>query len=85
MFTIRLDPDRLSTEELANLAIALHERCADCIECNVPHPCAHQNEVHEFLDAVACAVDQTLRDRERWLNAQALGVDDSTGEWLGGA
>lgn len=85
MLTIHLDPEQLSTEELANLSCALHARCADCIEQNVAASCMHQEQVHKFLSELAGAVDYTLRERQRTTNAQALGVDTGTGEWLPGA
>jgi hypothetical protein len=85
MLTIRFDPDRLSTEELANLACVLHNRCTECIEHDVLAPCQHYSEVHSFLATLACAIDDTLRTRARTATAEALAIDDSTGEWLAGS
>lgn len=85
MLTIHLDTDNLSTEELANLSYVLHERCAECLEHHVPSACAHPEQVREFLDTLACLVDESLCVREREANAEALGVDDANGEWLSGA
>jgi hypothetical protein len=85
MLTIRLEPDRLSTEELTNLAAVLHKRCAACVEADVPESCTHEQEVNVVLETIACAIDETLRTRVRMAHAEALGVDDTTGEWLAGS
>lgn len=85
MVTIHLDPSRLSTEELANVTRALRGRCVDCVERGVPEDCRHTEEVAQFLDELATAIEHAWLPRERREHARALGVDTVTGEWLPGA
>lgn len=85
MVTIRLDPSRLSLEELQNVTRMLRERCADCIEGGVHAGETHRGEVTRFLHALADAIDQTRVPLEHREQERALGVDSRTGEWLAGA
>jgi hypothetical protein len=83
MVTIHLDPSRLSLEELDNVYRALRDRCADCIERNVPEQCQHPEEVNTFLDALASAIEYARRPLEQREQAIALGVDVDSGDWPG--
>jgi hypothetical protein len=55
------------------------------VEADVPESCTHEQEVNVVLETIACAIDETLRTRVRMAHAEALGVDDTTGEWLAGS
>ncbi|MEX0893282.1 MAG: hypothetical protein WEB88_14035 [Gemmatimonadota bacterium] len=85
MLTIRLDPGRLSTAELTNLGRALRQRCAACIEADVPGPCRHEADVRWVLDLVADAVEREAHQRQRRRAAESLAVDPASGEWGAGA
>lgn len=85
MFRMRMETERLSLEELANISRALRSGCFACIEKRVPEPCRHPDEVRRFLEAVADAVDRDREERLRRERMRALAVDPETGEWGAGA
>jgi hypothetical protein len=85
MVHLHLDPSRLSLDELANATDALRDRCAECIEHNVPEECQHRPEVKQFLNALADALDHARLSMEQREHGRALAVDTDTGEWLAGA
>lgn len=85
MLRIRMETERLSVEELANIATALRTGCAACIERGVAEQCRHPEVIDGFLHAVADAIDHDRLERERRDRALALGVDPLSGEWGAGA
>jgi hypothetical protein len=85
MLTIRMDPARLSLEELENISRALRGPCLDCIGHGVPDCCSHRDEVRALLLAMADAIDFERERRDRRDRELALGVDRDSGEWLAGA
>ena len=85
MLKVKMDTDRLSVEELANIAKALRTGCAACIEKGVAEPVRHPDEIDRFLDAMADAIDSERKRREKKDRDLALGVDPGTGEFGAGA
>jgi hypothetical protein len=85
MLRVRMETERLSVEELANIATALRTGCAECIERGVAEQCRHPEEVERFVHALADAIDHDRLERERRDRALALGVDPLSGEWGAGA
>lgn len=85
MLKVRMETERLSIDELANISKALRTGCADCIERNVLEQCRHPEELEAFLNALADAIDHDRLERERRDRALALGIDDTSGEWGAGA
>lgn len=85
MLKVRMETERLSVDELANISTALRTRCADCIEQGIAEQCRHPEIIDHFLNALADAIDHDRLERERRDRALALGVDPATGEWRAGA
>lgn len=85
MIKVRMETERLSVEELANISSALRTGCADCIEKGVAESCRHPEEVQRFLHGLADAIDHDRLERERRDRSLALGVDPLSGEWDAGA
>lgn len=85
MLKVRMETERLSIDELKNIATALRSGCADCIGKGVAESCRHPEEIDRFLGALADAIDHNRLERERKDRALALGVDDVSGEWEAGA
>jgi hypothetical protein len=85
MLKVRMETERLSIDELRNIATALRSGCAECIEKGVAESCRHPEEIERFLHALADAIDHDRLERERKDRAMALGVDDISGEWEAGA
>ena len=85
MLKVRMDTDRLSLDELANISHALRTGCASCIGQGVAEQCRHPEELDRFLTALADAIDHERLERERNDRAEALGVDPVSGEWGAGA
>lgn len=84
MLKVRMETERLSIEELANISKALRTGCAECIEKGVAGSCRHPEVIDKFLNALADAVDHDRMERQRKDRELALGVDPS-GEWVAGA
>lgn len=85
MLKIRMETERLSIDELANISTALRTGCAECIEKGVAEACRHPEVIEQFLNALADAIDHDRLERERRDRSLALGVDPVTGEWQAGA
>ncbi len=85
MLTVRMDPGRLSLEELENISAALRGPCLGCVEASVPASCRHPDEVLRLLHAMADAIDFERDRREKRDRELALGVDPDSGEWVAGA
>ena len=85
MLKVRMETERLSVEELANISRVLRSGCARCIAEGVAEANQHTEEVTKFLHALADAIDHDRKERERKDRALALGVDPATGEWEAGA
>ncbi|MFP4624308.1 MAG: hypothetical protein ACOC3J_01615 [Gemmatimonadota bacterium] len=85
MLKVRMETERLSVEELANISHALRTGCAECIEKGVAEACRHPEEIERFLNALADAIDHDRLERERRDRSLALGVDPVSGEWDAGA
>jgi hypothetical protein len=85
MLKVRMETERLSVEELANIAKVLRSGCSKCIMEGVAEANRHAEEVDRFLHALADAIDHDRIERERKDQALALGVDPATGEWDAGA
>ena len=85
MLKVRMETERLSIEELANISKALRTGCAECIEKGVAEACRHPEIIDQFLNALADAIDHDRLERERKDRSLALGVDPATGEWEAGA
>lgn len=85
MLKVRMETERLSIDELANISEALRTGCAECIEKGVAESCRHPEVIDQFLHALADAIDHDRLERERRDRNLALGVDPATGEWEAGA
>lgn len=85
MLKIRMETEKLSVEELANISTALRSSCAECIERGVAESCRHPEVINRFLNILADAIDHDRLERERKDRELALGVDPTTGEWHAGA
>lgn len=85
MLKIRMETERLSLDELANISTALRTACAECIETGVAEACRHPEVIDQFLHALADAIDHDRLERERRDRNRALGVDPISGEWQAGA
>jgi hypothetical protein len=85
MLKVRMETERLSVEELANIAAMLRTGCAECIGKGVAEQCRHPEEIDRFLNALADAIDHDRLERERRDRALALGMDPASGEWDAGA
>lgn len=85
MLKVRMETERLSVQELANISRVLRHGCAQCIGEGLAEANQHPEEVRRFLNALADAIDHDRLERERKNRAAALGVDPATGEWDAGA
>ena len=85
MLRVRMETERLSLDELENIAHVLRSGCADCIERGVAEQCRHPEVVQRFVHALADAIDHDRLERIRKDRALALGIDDPSGEWSAGA
>lgn len=85
MLKVRMETERLSLDELANISRALRSGCVKCIEEGVAEQCRHTETLDRFLTALADAIDRDRLERERRDRALALGVDPVSGEWGPGA
>lgn len=84
MLTLDVDLQVLTLEELAEARATVH-RDAEDAEAADPH---HQHsELRQLFAALEAAIAHAVSERgaEQHMIAEALAIDEETGEWLAGA